>query len=138
MSTLTRFLDRFSTCQRTLFIVFQNEFNLDQISYDNRINGRKKSKKFSWSSCLVYWCWNGWRECIKSLYLSVLSFGTVFAFLFSRHVRINWHKIQTLMIFRGMFGFSFWHNFYMEVKNFVYFVLSHKIYYYFICWNFKC
>lgn len=45
-------------------------------------------------------------------------------FSFSRHVRINWHTIQTVMISRGMFGFSFWHNFCTAVKSRLFFVLS--------------
>lgn len=86
--------------------MFQNEFNLDQISNDNRILNEKKN-----SVEVVVWCTDV--EIMERLYRialsSLLSFGTF------RHVRINW-QIQTLMIFRGMFGFSFWHNFYMEVK----------------------
>lgn len=63
-------------------------------------------------------------DCIESLHLTAF-----FAFLF-RHAQTNWHKIQTLMIYRGMFGFSFWHNFYTEVKfSSVFFVT---------CWNFEC
>lgn len=112
---LLRFWLVFLLVSTYFWLCFNNEFNLDRISYDTIEYKRKFQPKYS---SLVYW-WGNSGDIASFLFYHIKHF---LASLF-RPVRTNWHKIQILTIFRGMFGFSSWHNFSTEVKfSFVFFV----------------